>query len=202
MHGHVQPGHAGGAVGVHACIALRHAQGARREVAAEKGQVLAAGACIAPAQLRAVGAQAAAFVGRLVVQAARLGGGNHGAGLGGQQREIDNALAMALQLLPPALLGRGRSPGDEFEIGAVGKHHQGVVRGAARVLAAAQHVEAQRGVVGNGAFQVLDRDDDVVEWQGHGRGAFRTGFRLPGARRRWSRCGALRRGCSADCAAG
>src|SRR5256885_12821821 len=69
----------------------------------------------------------------------------------------------------------------------------GVVRGAARMLAAAQHVEAQRGVVGNGAFQVLDRDDDVIEWQGHGRGAFRTVFRLPGARRRWSRCGALRR---------
>jgi hypothetical protein len=42
------------------------------------------------------------------------------------------------------------------------------VRGAARVLAAAHHVKAERAVIGDAAFEVMHRDDDVVELQGHG----------------------------------
>ncbi|MCY1209140.1 hypothetical protein D9M72_207840 [compost metagenome] len=155
---------------MHARGALGHAQGAPREVAAQERQVGRRGARGLPAQVFAVGAHAPAVERAFEHEAARLRIGHGDGRVARQQGEVDDAFAVPLQQLPPALGGRRFAPRDEFEVAAVAEHDERVVRAAARMVAAAQHVEAERGVVGDGAFEVVHGDHDVVEGQGHGEG--------------------------------
>jgi hypothetical protein len=80
-----------------------------------------------------------------------------------QQREIDEAIADAMPGIPPAMLTRVAQESDQFEVAAVSETDQRVVRGAVGGRAAALHRKAERAEMGDGLFEILHADHDVVE---------------------------------------
>ena len=157
-------GHAADAVGMLAHRAWLHAQRARRDVAAQKRQIGRRGPGGLPLEQFAIGPGPPAIERAFERQPASCSALDHGLDIAGVQREIDQAFAMRLQRLPPTVVGQSLAmPGNQLQVGAVLEHHQGVVRGPARVAAALDDLKAQRGVVGNGARQIGNGNHQMVE---------------------------------------